>query len=113
VLDKAKKPMGIAELQEEYGSRNIDTATFYRGLETLADVSLVRRVNLRHGHMDYELSREGDHHHHIVCTNCGEVEDFDWCPDEKLRNQILKRTKRFSSLNDHALEFFGMCKKCA
>jgi Fe2+ or Zn2+ uptake regulation protein len=112
ILTEAGKPMGIAELQELSKGEVMDTATFYRGLETFTEAGLVRKVNLRHGHMDYEITHEGDHHHHVVCQKCGEIESFDWCPDNTLRNQILKNTS-FSSIDDHALEFFGLCKKCA
>lgn len=111
LLAKRKGPAGVADLLKK-GS-GMDTATLYRGLEALVEAGIVRRVDLRHGHADYELAEGGEHHHHIVCTKCGRVEEFDWCPDKKAEKAILGRAKSFSTLADHAFEFFGLCKRCA
>lgn len=112
-LEKAKGPASIAELQALEAGKGMDTATFYRGIESLVSVGLVRKVNLNHGHTDYELSTEGDHHHHLVCTKCSTTEDFDWCPELELAKKILKKSKYFAQVNEHALELFGLCKRCA
>ena len=110
LLAEVQKPVSIAELQKK---AQLDSVTLYRSLETLVGKSLVRPVDLRHGHTDYELVSEGKHHHHIVCEKCGAIEDFDWCPETNLKNKILTNTKSFAKLTDHSLEFFGVCKKCA
>lgn len=112
-LTKAKGPASIAELQALEEGEGMDTATFYRGVESLVSAGLVRKVNLNHGHTDYELSTEGDHHHHLVCTNCSTIEDFDWCPEPDLEKKILKKSARFAQVDEHALELFGLCKRCA
>ena len=104
--------MSIIELQKKSGKEVLDSVTLYRSLETLVEKSLVRPVDLRHGHTDYELVREGTHHHHIVCEKCGAIEDINWCPESDLKNQILKKSKNFTHLTDHSLEFFGLCKRC-
>lgn len=113
LLLDAQKPLSITELQKKSGKESLDSVTIYRSLETLVEKSLVRPVDLRHGHTDYELVREGKHHHHIVCENCGAIEDFEWCPEEELKKKVLKNTTAFAKLTDHSLEFFGLCKKCA
>jgi Fur family ferric uptake transcriptional regulator len=111
LLAKAKKPVSIAELQKKADS-SLDSVTLYRSLETLVQNSLARPVDLRHGHTDYELTSDREHHHHIVCEKCGAIEDFEWCPEPSLEKKILKNTG-FAKLFDHSLEFFGLCKKCA
>jgi Fur family ferric uptake transcriptional regulator len=113
LLTGSKKPVSIIDLQKKAGKEQVDSVTLYRSLETLMEKSLVRPVDLRHGHTDYELVQEGKHHHHIVCEKCGAIEDFEWCPEEVLKNKILKNTSNFKKLTDHSLEFFGVCKKCA
>jgi Fur family ferric uptake transcriptional regulator len=110
LLAKAKKPVSIAELQKKASS--LDNVTLYRSLETLVENSLARPVDLRHGHTDYELTTDREHHHHIVCEKCGAIEDFEWCPEPALEKKILKNTS-FAKLTDHSVEFFGLCKKCA
>jgi Fur family ferric uptake transcriptional regulator len=113
LLAAQKKPVSIAELQESAGRDSIDAVTLYRSLDTFVEKSLVRPVDLRHGHVDYELISEPTHHHHLVCEKCGAIEDFEWCPDSVLEKKILKQTAKFAKLSDHSLEFFGLCKKCA
>ncbi len=117
LLANTERPMSISQLQKNALTKSAHTAldmvTLYRSLETLVGKSLVRPVDLRHGHVDYELVREGKHHHHLVCEKCGAVEDFTWCPNEKLQKNILENTKNFATLTDHSLEFFGVCKKCS
>ena len=117
LLAQSSKPISIAELQKATHKgvvkTTLDTVTLYRSLETLVEKSLVRPVDLRHGHTDFELVREGKHHHHIVCTKCGAVADFEWCPEDSLKTNILTKTPSFASLADHSLEFFGLCKNCA
>lgn len=97
------KPAGIQELSSAANLRAMDTVTLYRALDAFMKAGLVREVNLRHGHADYELADW--HHHHAVCTSCGTVEDLDWCPVG------VAPVKRFAVI-DHALELFGLCRAC-
>jgi Fe2+ or Zn2+ uptake regulation protein len=113
LLADQKKPVSITELQTKAGKGNIDTVTLYRSLEVLMKNELVRPVDLRHGHTDYEMVGKAGHHHHLVCEKCGAIEDFDWCPEDEFKKNILKKTSQFSSVTDHSLELFGICKKCA
>src|ERR1700722_17768992 len=56
---------------------SIDEATLYRALEALAGAGIVRRIDLGHSHAHYEFEKK--HHHHLVCTDCGVVEDVEDC----------------------------------
>jgi Fur family transcriptional regulator, ferric uptake regulator len=124
LLAVQKKPVSIAELQQKAklgvkGAKksSIDTVTLYRSLEALMKNDLVRPVDLRHGHTDYELVEEGKHHHHIVCEKCGVIEDFNSFPEDELKKAFkknsAKKSSKFATLTDHSLELFGICKKCA
>ncbi len=113
LLERAHAPVGVAEITRLAAARGMDTVTIYRGLETLAAAGIVRRVDLRHGHADYELIRDDEHHHHAVCVVCGTVEDIEGCPDVSIRRHLMKRTKKFAVFDDHTLEFFGTCRACA
>lgn len=112
-LEKARGPASIAELQKLQTGKGMDTATFYRGIESLVEAGLARKVNLNHGHADYELSLGGDHHHHLVCTKCSATEDFNWCPEQDFAKKILRKSKYFAQVDEHALELFGLCTRCA
>lgn len=113
LLARTKEPLGAHELKALWKQDNADVVTLYRALEALADAGIVRRVNLRHGHTDYELSAQGEHHHHLVCTDCGVIEDVEIPAEKVLEKQALAHSSRFASLSEHALEFFGTCKACA
>lgn len=89
----------------------MNTVTVYRSLESLSDAGIVARTDFRHGHAEYELNR-GVHHHHLVCTTCGTVEDVPQCDASMLEKQALTQSKAFTHVSSHALEFFGVCKRC-
>jgi Fur family ferric uptake transcriptional regulator len=66
----------IADQLREQGSAG-STATVYRALETLHDLGLVRRFD-SDGIARYEpVDPSGDHHHHIVLEESGDVVPFD------------------------------------
>ncbi len=113
LLTQLKEPMSAHEIKEKWKKGEIDTVTLYRALDALVDASIVRRVDLQHGHTDYELIVPGEHHHHLVCTGCGTIEDFIGCPGTNMEKLALKSSSQFASLREHSLEFFGTCKTCA
>lgn len=110
VLYSAKSPRSIAKIMRELGGK-IDRVTAYRALAAMEKTGLVRKVNLEHGHADYELAL--DDHHHLVCTACGRLEDFGGCDLRGLERKALKQSKYFAEIRQHSLEFFGLCKACA
>src|SRR4051794_23909312 len=66
--------------------RRVGIASVYRALETLADLRLVKRVDAGDGIARYEPATvDGDHHHHLVCRDCGKVEAF---TDSRLERAI-------------------------
>jgi Fur family ferric uptake transcriptional regulator len=54
----------------------IGLASVYRMLDALAELALVQRVDVGDGVVRYEPARHADHHHHLVCGECGKVEPF-------------------------------------
>ncbi|MDE1919152.1 MAG: transcriptional repressor [Patescibacteria group bacterium] len=113
LLTRLKEPMSAHEIKAKWKQGDIDTVTLYRALDALVDAGIVQRVDLQHGHTDYELLVPGEHHHHLVCTDCGTIEDFVGCPGKNMEKLALKSSSQFVSLREHSLEFFGTCKTCA
>lgn len=107
-LDKAKKPISAEDLILK---TKLDKATVYRILDFFTKKSIVRLIDLRQGKRLYELSSYCDHHH-VVCTECQEIKDIDICVFKSLSKQVLAKSN-FAQINDHSMEFFGVCKKCA
>lgn len=112
VLAQAKKPMSVDALRGRLRASAPDTATVYRALKELKNSRLVRQIDLQHGHAHYELTDTRTDHHHMVCTECGTIEDFEGCDIDSVMKRALRQTKLFSTLSDHALELFGICNTC-
>jgi Fur family ferric uptake transcriptional regulator len=112
LLESTHEPVGIPELHKMMEKNGANYVSVYRTVQSFADAGLIRPVNLRHGHTDYELVRDDDHHH-LVCTGCGKIEEFEDCGMDALIASVLKQASSFKNITDHALEFFGTCKACA
>ena len=111
-LTTAKRPLAVSELHNEIGHSYLDQATLYRNLEAFVSSDIARRVDLQRGRAHYyELA--GEHHHHLVCVQCGEVKDIDVCNFEEISKLALRQAKGFSAVQSHILELTGICKPCA
>jgi Fur family transcriptional regulator, ferric uptake regulator len=112
LLKLASRPQSTQEIMKGLRKEKLDQATVYRMLEAFKEKGIVRAIHLGHDHVDYELTDPKDHHH-LICTKCDKVEDVQGCDLEALSKSTLKNSKNFSEINQHSLEFFGICKACA
>jgi Fur family ferric uptake transcriptional regulator len=89
----------------------INEATVYRILSSFEKKGILRKVDLRKDFIYFELNN--DHHHHLICTKCGEIEEFKENIDiEKLLEKVVEESKKFKNIREHSLELFGYCKVC-
>lgn len=109
-LRETKNPLTVEELHKKSATQS-DLVTVYRGLESFLIHRLVREVRLKDDPMRYEYAAE-HHHHHLVCTGCGIIDELPSCEISELENVALKHSRRFASISEHALEFFGTCQAC-
>lgn len=107
----ADKPVTVSEIERNMRQKP-DTVTVYRALEAFVAPGIVRRVDLQHGHAHYELVSGKPHHHHLVCNECGIMEDIAMCAPARIQKNVLKESKGFGSIISHSMEFFGICRKC-
>ncbi len=84
-------------------------ATVFRTLRLLLEQDLVCRVVLEDGSTRYRLSTSG-HHHHLVCSGCGRVEDFRGCDVSGLIGDLVAATD--FEIEGHGLEVYGRCGRC-
>lgn len=112
ILDKLSHehfPITIKDLAKKVKTPN--QSTLYRTVKTLVSKHIIREIILDKGIARYEINVGRKHHHHIICTSCGVIEDIKICtPHEHERTQ--KASKLFAHVIDHSLEFFGICKSC-
>ncbi|HEY1409858.1 MAG TPA: transcriptional repressor, partial [Promineifilum sp.] len=90
-------------------STGIGRMTVYRTLELLCDLGLLRPVYQGTGAAHYIILEDG-HHHHLICSGCGRVIEFNQCALETLHDDI---DRRFSfRVDGHLLELYGQCDAC-
>ncbi len=90
-------------------TRKVGRATVFRTMKILLDLNIVCRVMMDDGALHYRLST-GRHHHHLVCTNCGRVEDFSNCDVNSLVRDLQSATQY--EIEAHWLEVYGRCQSC-
>ena len=114
IFEKSKLPLAAQgiyiQLKKLRKGKNVDEVTVYRNLTKLEEDGILKRVNLRKDAIYYELNI--DDHHHIICTNCGRVEDFEVCDMDQLIKKTVAQASHFKNVREHTLELFGVCNTC-
>jgi Fur family ferric uptake transcriptional regulator len=87
---------------------DIGLATVYRVLMQFEQAGLLTRSNFESGKAVYELN-EGQHHDHLVCLDCGHVEEF-YDPQIEERQQLVASSRGFT-LQEHALSLYANCTR--
>ena len=89
----------------------IGIASVYRALDQLVDRDLVQRVEVGDGIARFEPSHlDGEHHHHLVCDDCGTVEPFS---DPGLETALERAAKRLGYwMHAHEVVLHGHCANC-
>jgi len=87
---------------------DVGLATIYRVLTQFESAGLVSRHHFESGHAVFELER-GHHHDHVVCVQCGKVEEFfDQAIEDR---QKLVVAKMGYEIQDHSLVIYSNCSK--
>lgn len=90
------------------GGEDIGLATVYRVLTQFEAAGLVTRHHFEGGHAVFELER-GHHHDHIVCMQCGRVDEFE---DEIIEKRQREKAESLGfKLIEHNLIMYGECQK--
>jgi len=85
---------------------DVGLATIYRVLAQFEQADILIRSHFESGKAVYELN-EGQHHDHLVCLDCGKVEEFYDAEIEKRQHAVAK-SKGFA-ITDHALSLYAHC----
>jgi Fe2+ or Zn2+ uptake regulation protein len=111
ILKGATKPMSVRDILKRAKGDFLDQVTLYRAIESFSKKGLVTRVDLNQASAHYEYV--GKHHHHVVCTGCGIVEDFSDMLCNSVVKKATKKSSSFKTINSHSLELFGLCTNCS
>ena len=114
LLERAGSPLSTADI---VAARTGPQSSVYRNLSVLEHAGVARRVIIQGEFARYELAEElTEHHHHLICTRCGRVEDVTIPPalettmDRTVDN--LARRSGFAKVR-HRLDLIGTCRTCA
>jgi Fur family ferric uptake transcriptional regulator len=88
----------------------IGLVTIYRTLEMLAGLGLICEMHAGGSCRSYLMRRPAEHHHHLICSDCGKVIDFTDCDLSGLEKKLARETS--FKINGHLLEFVGQCRSC-
>jgi Fur family transcriptional regulator, ferric uptake regulator len=111
----AREPCALSAVEIEEalraGGRPTGRASIYRVLELLAEHGLVERVAVGDGQARFERAHPGgDHHHHLVCAQCGRLVAFD---DPGLEHAIDRLSTRLGvRVESHDVLLRGACQRC-
>ncbi len=83
--------------------------TVYRTLDLLSGLGLIRPVYQGTGAAHYILMDAG-HHHHLVCSVCHKVIEFDDCVLSEIEQMVCGRFQ--FQIESHLLEVYGRCPDC-
>lgn len=114
-LVRSSGPLSAAELHEEMG-RKVPLSSLYRSLSVLEESGVLEPHHGIKGVTRYELAEWlGGHHHHLVCGQCGNIEDIelDASTEEELE-QLVSRVSAGAgfTMTAHSLEMEGFCTRC-
>ncbi len=115
LLEQAERPVTIPELMDIGASQS--QSSLYRNLAILEQCGAVHRLVSTDDVSRYELAEElSEHHHHLVCSACGRLEDVVLPPAIEralVRAAEEAREQRDFDVDSHRLELVGTCPTCA
>ena len=89
---------------------NASRATVYRTIDVLVNNKLVRKLDLGDGKARYENRIDATHHDHLICVQCGKIEEFINDKIESIQDDIVKNLG-FKMVR-HIHQLFVLCDKC-
>ncbi len=113
VLHELENFSSAKTIHQELLARDLKVGltTVYRTLQSLAEVGAVDALHMANGETLYRHCLNGDHHHHLVCTQCGRTVEIDGGPVEKWANEVAEQFN--FQITGHDAEIYGLCSHCS
>ncbi len=111
-MEDALRARGRVRSQDSDKGRRVSRASVYRILDELEGLGLVQRVETGQAMVRYErVCEHTEHHHHLVCDECGVVMPFS---DAGLERAIKTLSERVPlAVSEHEIVLHGACRDCA
>lgn len=111
LLDEQPCALSALDIEDRLRARDgrrVGRASIYRVLDELVSLGALTRVEVGDGIARYEPQRE--HHHHLVCDDCGRLVPFQ---DDALEQAIHGLAARVAfDVSDHDVTLHGSCDDC-
>jgi Fur family ferric uptake transcriptional regulator len=88
----------------------IGYATVYRTMKMLSEGGVAHERKFGDGLTRYELADEGAHHDHLICMECGSIQEFEEPTIEELQERVAVRYG--FEVHHHKHELYGRCRAC-
>jgi Fur family transcriptional regulator, ferric uptake regulator len=120
VLQETKDHLSADEIfiKARQINSEVGLTTIYRTLEKLSAMGEIHKMDSGDKRARFELANnEKGHHHHLVCTKCNRIIDYDDFIDDEvklLKDTEKKLSKKYNfKINNHLIQFYGECKECS
>jgi Fur family transcriptional regulator, ferric uptake regulator len=112
VLEGAGAHMTSTEILNRVNDADssIGRASVFRALDLFTRLSIIRPTYIDSSMTPSYVMLPDGHHHHIICTNCNRVIEFEDCGLSKLAAEL--EHSLHVRLQGHLLEFYGLCDRC-
>jgi Fe2+ or Zn2+ uptake regulation protein len=115
ILAASDRPLTIPEVLE--AGADLAQSSVYRNLVVLEQAGVVHRVVTHDEFARYELAEDlTGHHHHLVCSNCGRVEDLPASPsiERSVEAAVAQAARKVGfRTSQHRLDLVGTCADCS
>ncbi len=109
-LLSAHHHVGEDEIYQALKSYGIGKVTVFRALKMLEECKIIDRVHAPNGKPRYEVNYERPHHDHLICVECGAIQEIQWPQVERIQEKTCRELGFTPIFHRH--EIFGRCRNC-
>ena len=106
----AKRHVELEEIHRALRKDGVGRATVFRTIRLLEECGLVDHVTASNGTSRFEVQLERPHHDHLICIECGAIQEVQWPELEKIQEKTCRALGFMPTWHRH--EIFGRCAKC-
>lgn len=109
ILYDENKYLAAKDIQKamDFEYKGISPDTIYRNLHTFNDLGIIESTELEGEKLFRSNCHVHGHHHHFICTNCGNTKEIGDCPMDHFQSQLPG-----CEITSHRFEIFGLCELC-